>query len=116
VNKRFRRQAPRFRFLSLLRTRQESFCVGHCRFPNLLFRLRESFVSTRVSGLIGEGPSPGSRIPTSSLWQIAAETAERTVAEWKTLEQKDLLPKNMGASIEKQILGVAATVTAHAGA
>jgi serine/threonine-protein kinase HipA len=51
------------------------------------------------------------RIPTSPLWQIAAETAERTVAEWKTLEQKDLLQKDMGASIEKQIHAVAATVT-----
>jgi serine/threonine-protein kinase HipA len=56
------------------------------------------------------------RIPTSPLWQIATETAERTAAEWKTLEQKDLLPKDLSASIEKQILGVAATVTANAGA
>jgi serine/threonine-protein kinase HipA len=56
------------------------------------------------------------RTPTSPLWQIAAETAERTVAEWKTLEHKDLLPKDMSASVEKQILGVAATVTANAGA
>jgi serine/threonine-protein kinase HipA len=55
------------------------------------------------------------RIPTSPLWQIAAETAERTVADWKTLEQKDLLPKDMSASIEKQILGVAATVARNAG-
>ena len=56
------------------------------------------------------------RIPTSPLWQIAAETAERTVGEWKTLEQKDLLPKDMSASIEKQIHAVAATVTGSAGA
>jgi len=56
------------------------------------------------------------RIPTSPLWQIAAETAERTVAEWKTLEQKDLLPKDMSASIDKQIHAVAATVTGNAGA
>ena len=56
------------------------------------------------------------RIPTSPLWQIAAETAERTVAEWETLEQKDLLPKDMSASIEKQIHTVAATVTGGAGA
>jgi len=56
------------------------------------------------------------RIPTSPLWQIAAETAERTVAEWKALEQKDLLPKDMSVSIEKQIHSVAATVSGHAGA
>jgi serine/threonine-protein kinase HipA len=54
------------------------------------------------------------RIPTSPLWQIAAETAERTVAEWKTLEQKDLLPRDMSASIEKQIHAVAVTVTGNA--
>ena len=50
------------------------------------------------------------RIPASPLWQIAVETAERTVAGWKALEQADLLPKEMRASIERQILGVAATV------
>jgi len=50
------------------------------------------------------------RIPASPLWQIAVETAERTVAAWKTLEQADLLPKEMRASIEKQILAVAATL------
>jgi len=49
------------------------------------------------------------RIPASPLWQIAVETAERTVASWKTLEQADLLPKEMRAFIEKQILTVAAT-------
>jgi serine/threonine-protein kinase HipA len=49
------------------------------------------------------------RIPASPLWQIAVETAERTVASWKTLEQVDLLPKEMRTSIEKQILTVAAT-------
>jgi serine/threonine-protein kinase HipA len=50
------------------------------------------------------------RIPASPLWQIAVETAERTVASWKTLEQADLLPKEMRASIENQILTVAATI------
>ena len=48
------------------------------------------------------------RIPASPLWQIAVETAERTAAAWKTLEQTDILPKEMRASIEKQILAVAA--------
>jgi serine/threonine-protein kinase HipA len=50
------------------------------------------------------------RIPASPLWQIAAETAERTAEAWKTLEQADLLPKDLRASIENQILGVAASV------
>jgi serine/threonine-protein kinase HipA len=50
------------------------------------------------------------RIPASPLWQITVETAERTVAAWKTLEQRDLLPKDMRASIEKQILRVATTI------
>jgi len=48
------------------------------------------------------------RIPASPLWQIAVDTAEHTAAAWKTLEQADLLPKEMRASIEKQILAVAA--------
>jgi len=50
------------------------------------------------------------RIPASPLWQIAVETAERTTAAWKTLEQADTLPKDLRASIEKQIMAVAATV------
>jgi hypothetical protein len=35
----------------------------------------------------------------------AVETAARTAESWKTLEQADLLPKEMRASIEKEILG-----------
>jgi serine/threonine-protein kinase HipA len=50
------------------------------------------------------------RIPASPLWQIAVETAERTVESWESLEQADVLPKRMRASIEKQILTVAATM------
>ncbi len=50
------------------------------------------------------------RIPASPLWKIAVETTERTVASWKSLEQADLLPKDLRASIQKQILRVAATV------
>lgn len=50
------------------------------------------------------------RIPASPLWQIAVETAERTAESWKRLEQADMLPKDVHASIEKQILAVAATV------
>jgi serine/threonine-protein kinase HipA len=50
------------------------------------------------------------RIPASPLWRIAVETAERTVAAWKTLEQKDVVPKELRDSIGKQILGVAAAI------
>jgi len=50
------------------------------------------------------------RIPASPLWQIAAETAERTAEEWGKLERANLLPRGMRASIKKQILAVAATI------
>jgi serine/threonine-protein kinase HipA len=50
------------------------------------------------------------RIPASPLWKIAVETAERTAVSWKGLEQADLLPKDLRASIDKQILAVAARV------
>ena len=50
------------------------------------------------------------RIPASPLWQIVVETAERTAAAWKTLEHADMLAREMRASIEKQILAVAAAV------
>jgi serine/threonine-protein kinase HipA len=50
------------------------------------------------------------RIPASPLWKIAVETAERTAAAWKGLEQAGLLPKDLRASIDKQILAVAATI------
>lgn len=53
----------------------------------------------------------GARIPASPLWQIAVETAGRTAAAWKGLEQADLLPKDLRNAIEKQIHTVAATVT-----
>jgi serine/threonine-protein kinase HipA len=50
------------------------------------------------------------RIPASSLWKIAVETAERAAAAWKGLEQADLLSRDLRASIDEQILRVAATV------
>jgi serine/threonine-protein kinase HipA len=50
------------------------------------------------------------RIPASPLWKVAVETTERAAAAWKGLEQADLLPKDLRASIDKQILAVAATV------
>jgi serine/threonine-protein kinase HipA len=48
------------------------------------------------------------RIPVSPLWEIVIETTERTVENWKTLEQRDALPTQIRAAIEKQILRVAA--------
>jgi serine/threonine-protein kinase HipA len=51
------------------------------------------------------------RIPATPLWAIAVETAERTASAWKELEHADLLPKDLRASIDKQILGVAAGIT-----
>ncbi|HWC19227.1 MAG TPA: type II toxin-antitoxin system HipA family toxin [Terriglobales bacterium] len=53
------------------------------------------------------------RLPASPLWPIVVETAERTIAEWKRLDEKDLLPEGMRAIIEKQIASVAQSV-AHA--
>lgn len=50
------------------------------------------------------------RLPVSPLWPIIAETTDRTVAAWEGLAEKELLPGEMRTSIEKQILGVAATV------
>ena len=50
------------------------------------------------------------RIPASPLWKIVTETAERTAENWKTLEHRDALPKEIRAAIEKQILGVEAAV------
>jgi len=50
------------------------------------------------------------RIPASPLWKIAVETAECTAESWKTLEQADVLPKELKDSIGRQILGVAARV------
>jgi serine/threonine-protein kinase HipA len=50
------------------------------------------------------------RLPASPLWQIAVETAERTVEGWRALEHKYLLQKDMRTAIEKQILAVAATI------
>ena len=50
------------------------------------------------------------RIPASPLWKIAVETAQKSAAGWKSLEQADLLPKDLRSSIQRQILRVAATV------
>jgi serine/threonine-protein kinase HipA len=52
------------------------------------------------------------RMPASPLWQLVAETAERTVAAWEKLAHADLLPGDMRAAIGKQILAVAKTVRA----
>jgi serine/threonine-protein kinase HipA len=50
------------------------------------------------------------RLPASPLWQIAAETADRTVAAWETLELTSLLPHDMRTAIGNQILSVATNI------
>ena len=50
------------------------------------------------------------RIPASPLWRIAVETSERAVAAWKDLAPRDVMPKELRDSIDKQILGVAAFI------
>jgi serine/threonine-protein kinase HipA len=48
------------------------------------------------------------RLPSSPVWQIVQEVVERTVAAWKTLDQKDILPSDLRNAIDKQIHAVAA--------
>jgi len=48
------------------------------------------------------------RLPVSPLWEIVRETVERTVAAWKTLAPKDLLPAVLRKAIDRQIHSVAA--------
>lgn len=43
------------------------------------------------------------RLPLSPLLPLVLETVERTVSAWKTLEEKELLPKDMLQVIDKQI-------------
>jgi serine/threonine-protein kinase HipA len=50
------------------------------------------------------------RMPASPVWQIITETAERTVAAWEALEVKQILKKEMGTAIGKQILAVARSI------
>jgi serine/threonine-protein kinase HipA len=50
------------------------------------------------------------RIPVSPLWPIVAETAERTLAAWERLEEKELLPGDMRVAVGKHILAVTAKI------
>lgn len=50
------------------------------------------------------------RLPASPLWPMVTDIAERTVAAWEKLAEKDLLPEEMRAAIGEQILAVARTV------
>lgn len=43
------------------------------------------------------------RLPASPLWEIAAETAQRTVEAWRQLAERDCLPPDLRAAIERQI-------------
>ena len=42
-------------------------------------------------------------LPASPLWEIAAETAQRTVEAWRQLAERDCLPPDLRAAIERQI-------------
>lgn len=46
------------------------------------------------------------RLPASPLWTIVRETAQRTVAAWENLAEKDLLPRQMTEAIGRHILAV----------
>lgn len=46
------------------------------------------------------------RLPVSPVWDIVREIVEQIAAQWKTLDQKDLLPAEMRKAIEKQIHAV----------
>jgi serine/threonine-protein kinase HipA len=47
-------------------------------------------------------------LPTQPVWGIVRETVERTAEAWKTLPQKELLPKELGNIVDKQIETVVA--------
>jgi serine/threonine-protein kinase HipA len=50
------------------------------------------------------------RLPASPLWRHVIDVADRTVAAWEQLAEKDLLPEKMQAAIGNQILTVAKSV------
>ncbi|MGO9939267.1 MAG: hypothetical protein ACLPH3_16470 [Terracidiphilus sp.] len=50
------------------------------------------------------------RLPASPELPIVTETAERTVASWDALAEKELLPEDVRSSIGRQIFAVAATI------
>ena len=50
------------------------------------------------------------RLPTSPLWQIVTETAERTVEAWMELDAKDLLPSDVRSTVHQQIETVARAI------
>jgi serine/threonine-protein kinase HipA len=50
------------------------------------------------------------RLPASPLWKMVTETADRTVAAWEGLPEKDLLPEKMRKAIGDQILAVAKSI------
>jgi serine/threonine-protein kinase HipA len=47
------------------------------------------------------------RLPVSPLWKHVVDVADRTVAAWEQLAEKDLLPEKMRTAINNQILTVA---------
>ncbi len=51
------------------------------------------------------------RLPASPLWRHVVDIADRTVAGWEQLAERDLLPEKMRTTIGNQILTVAKSVT-----
>jgi serine/threonine-protein kinase HipA len=50
------------------------------------------------------------RLPVSPLWRQVIDVADRTVAAWDQLAEKDLLPEKMRKAIGNQVLTVAKNV------
>lgn len=50
------------------------------------------------------------RIPVSPLWKIVCDTTAQILDNWRTLEHRDALPKEIDSAIEKQIIRVAAAL------
>ena len=47
-------------------------------------------------------------LPVSPIWSVVQETVERTAGAWKALAEKDLLPADMRAAVDRQIQSVTA--------
>jgi len=52
------------------------------------------------------------RLPASPLARLTAETADATIAAWRRLDEKDLLPASLRQAIDDQIAGAAARTIA----
>jgi serine/threonine-protein kinase HipA len=50
------------------------------------------------------------RLPTSPLWRIVTEIADRTVTAWRDLPEKALLPERLRGTVGNQILAAAGNI------